>query len=220
MLYFFQRQCVQTGDPWKHGDVAAVMMLCSFDLHYLKGEMGDVSTLHLVDPAIYTPPSWLQPFFESPYLAHKHTHRNRSVCKSNKMLAQNELAPPAVTHIDTYTLFPKYIHNEWSRLDCLFCVGMLFADFSVASVMTHCSLTNLLALSQRDRAIIWKLPWLIIWFRRLFLALQSKHSLDVICSNTPFYKLSVGYVKFELTRSSSSLIICNSSLTVVMTGRM
>lgn len=101
---------------------------------------------------------------------------------------------PAVTHIDIYTLFPKYIHNERSRLGCLFCVGMLFADFSVASVMTHCSLTNLLALSQRDRALIWKLPWLIIWCRRLFLALQSKHSLDVICSNTPFCKLSVGYV--------------------------
>lgn len=75
--------------------------------------------------------------------------------------------------------------------------------------------------------LIWQLPRLIIWWRRQSLALQFKHSADVICNKPTHCKLplccvwTVWLSRWESLsynlRVSSSLWICSYDSSVSMT---
>lgn len=155
------------------------------------------------------------------------------------------LTHPVVVHLvcASYTNREMRVHTGWvARARTLFiecCCGIRHPEIVAlpcAALPTfYCwkrndtFLSNYLV-SPEPRGLlglIWQLPRLIIWWRRQSLALQFKHSADVICNKSPHCKLplccvwTVWLSRWESLSSnlgvSSSLWICSYDSTVSMT---
>lgn len=125
-----------------------------------------------------------------------------------------------------HALFIKFVRYQTSRNCCMPC-AVLPTFYCWKRNDTF--LSNYLV-SPEPRGLlglIWQLPRLIIWWRRQSLALQFKHSVDVICNKPKHCKLplccvwTVWLSRWERLSYnvgvSSSFWICSYDSTVSMT---